>query len=255
VSRLHPSYLQPAFPAIALDGRLASAQRPLRSALLAMHHPIGASTGWLPGSRYDWTEMIRRACEVSTFAVELSALQEGELPGLIAFLEDRPRLPFHYLSVHAPTKGRDASEAKLAATLAKLPAHVAAVVVHPDQVEDPDAWRVLGHRLVLENMDTRKARGQTAEDLAPLFAELPDAGFCFDIAHASAVDESMELAHALLDAYGARLRHVHLSSLRLRAGVRSTHVPLYRRDEHRFAPVLRRCPDVPWILEAAPPRR
>lgn len=248
-------FLQPPFPALALSGRLASAQRPLRSALLAMHHPIGASTGWLPGSRHDWTEMIRRACEVSTFAIELSALDERELPGLIAFLEDRPRLPFHYLSVHAPTKGRDASEAELAAMLAKLPPHVAAVVVHPDQVSEPRTWSVLGHRLVLENMDTRKDRGQGPDDLAPLFEELPLAGFCFDIAHASAVDESMDLAHALLDAFGARLRHVHLSSLRLRAGVRSTHVPLYRRDEHRFAPVLRRCPDVPWILEAAPPRR
>lgn len=253
--RARPSAAQPAFPALALDGRLASAQRPLRSAMLAMHHPIGASTGYLPGPRYDWSEMIRRACEVSTFAVELSALDERELPGLTAFLADRPRLPFHYLSVHAPTKGRNLAEADLIALLARLPPHVDAVVVHPDQVEDASAWAALGHRLVLENMDTRKDSGQTPEDLAELFAALPLAGFCFDIAHASAVDESMALAHALLDAFGTRLRHVHLSSLRLRAGVRSTHVSLYRRDEHRFAPVLRRCPDVPWILEAPPPRR
>jgi sugar phosphate isomerase/epimerase len=105
---------------------------------------------------------------------------------------------------------------------------------------------------VLENMDARKPVGQRPEELGELFAALPEAGFCFDVAHAAQVDESMALAHALLDAFGGRLRHVHVSSLR--AG-RATHVPLYRKDEHRFREVLQRCPDVPWILEALPPRR
>ena len=117
---------------------------------------------------------------------------------------------------------------------------------------EPEAWRPLGRRLVLENMDPRKGSGQTPEDLARLFAVLPEAGFCLDVAHAGAVDESMRLAHRLLDVHGDRLRQVHLSSLR--AG-RSSHVALYRKDEQRFWPVLRRCPDVPWILEAPPPSR
>jgi hypothetical protein len=240
------------FPRLALDGRMRpGAARPLSRTLLADHHPLGASTGYMTARREDWATLVRRACEVSTFAVELSALGERELPGLLAFLEGRPLLPFHYLSVHAPTKGRRLPEPELAALLARLPPHVDAVVVHPDQIADPEAWRVVGHRLLLENMDARKPGGQRPEQLAALYAALPDAGFCLDVAHAAAVDPTMRLAHDLLDAHGRRLREVHLSSLRRDRG---SHVALTRRDEARFAPVLRRCPDVPWILEAPPPR-
>ncbi len=243
---------QPAFPLLALGGRLQTPTRPLRSALLAMHHPLGASTGYMDFSRGDWTGMVERAVEVSTFAAELSALGEDELPGLVAFLEGSPRLPFHYLSVHAPTKRRRRPEPELVALLDRLPAIVDSVVVHPDQITEPAAWLPLGRRLVIENMDPRKTLGQLPEHLAPLFAALPDAGFCLDVAHAGAVEEDMDVAHRLLDAFGSRLRQLHVSSLR--AG-RGQHVSLYRKDEARYARVLARCPDVPWILEAPPPRR
>jgi len=240
------------FPFLALDGRLErAATRPISRELLADHHPLGASTGYMATRREDWATLVRRACAVSTFAVELSALGERELPGLLAFLAGQPRLPFHYLSVHAPTKGLQLPEAELVGLLASLPPHVDAVVVHPDKVRDAEVWRGLGHRLVLENMDGRKPVGQRPEQLAELFAVLPEAGLCLDVAHAGAVDPTMCLAHELLDAHGLRLRQVHLSSLRRDRG---SHVPLTRRDELRFGSVLRRCPDVPWILEAPPPR-
>ncbi len=250
--RRPPSALQPAFPLLALSGRLQTPTRPLRSALLAMHHPLGASTGYMDFSRGDWTGMVERAVQVSTFAAELSALGEEELPGLVAFLEGTPRLPFHYLSVHAPTKRRRLPEGQLVALLDRLPAIVDAIVVHPDQIAAPEDWWPLGRRLVIENMDPRKTQGQLPEHLEPLFAALPDAGFCLDVAHAGAVEEDMSVAERLLDAFGARLRQLHVSSLR--AG-RGSHVSLYRRDEARYARVLARCPDVPWILEAPPPRR
>lgn len=244
--------LQPAFPLLALGGRLQTPTRPLRSALLAMHHPLGASTGYMDFSRGDWAGMVERAVGVSTFAAELSALGEDELPGLVAFLEGTPRLPFHYLSVHGPTKRRRLPEPELVAQLGRLPAIVDSVVVHPDQITQPDAWLPLGRRLVVENMDPRKTLGQLPEHLEPLFDALPDAGFCLDVAHAGAVEEDMGVAMRLLDAFGARLRQLHVSSLR--AG-RGSHVSLYRKDEARYGPVLSRCPDVPWILEAPPPRR
>jgi hypothetical protein len=240
------------FPGLVLDGRLRAADvLPLAREILADHHPLGASTGYMATRREDWASLVRRACDVSSFAVELSALSERELPGLLAFLAGRPRMPFHYLSVHAPTKGLRRPEGELVALLAMLPPYVDGVVVHPDTIRDPHAWRPLGHRLLLENMDARKPIGQRPGQLAELFAVLPEAGFCLDVAHAAAVDGSMRLAHALLDAHGARLREVHLSSLRRDRG---SHVPLTRRDEARYAPVLRRCPDVPWILEAPAPR-
>jgi hypothetical protein len=213
---------------------------------LLAHHPIGASTGFLVDARGDWPALADQAAALSPFTAELAALSEDELPGLMAFLAGAPSLPFHYLSVHAPSKNLKLAEAKLVDSLARLPAYVDAVVVHPDVIDDPAEFRRLGSRLVLENMDARKAGGRTADELAPFFAELPDAGLCLDVAHARDVDATMAGAHALLDRFAGRLRHLHVSSI----DDAGHHVPLRAGDEAAFRPILRRCRDVPWILEA-----
>jgi hypothetical protein len=211
------------------------------------HHPIGASTGFLVEARGDWSALADAAAALSPFTAELAALSEDELPGLLAYLAGLDgSLPFHYLSVHAPSKGLRMAEAKLVDALVRLPAYVDAIVVHPDVIDDPAEYRRLGARLVLENMDTRKARGRDADELAPYFAELPEAGLCLDVAHARDVDPSMRGAQELLDRFAGRLRHLHVSSID-RAG---HHVPLRAGDEEAFRPILRRCRDVPWILEA-----
>jgi hypothetical protein len=235
-----------------LEGRLRSVARMMpvaaltdRHPLLA-HHPIGASTGFLVEQRGDWPGLAERAAALSPFTAELAALSETELPGLAAFLTRDASLPFHYLSVHAPSKDLRMAEAKLVDTLARLPAQVDAIVVHPDVIDDPAEYRRLGSRLVLENMDSRKAGGRTADELAPYFAALPAAGLCLDVAHAGDVDPSLQSAHELLDRYACRLRHLHVSSL----DADGHHVSLRADDEEAFRPILRRCRDVPWILEA-----
>ena len=225
-----------------LDDRPATA-----AALLSGHHPLGASTGILP-SRGNWPALVQEAAAVSPFAAELAALDEQELPALEAFLARPGHLPFRYLSVHAPSKNRRIDEAALVGRLAALPPQVAAIVVHPDTIEDVALWRALDGRCVLENMDGRKALGQTADHLAPFFDALPTAGLCLDVAHAASLDPTMELAAELLDRFGSRLRHVHVSSL-----VDGAHAPVTIDDAERFRPVLRRCVDVPWILEAPAP--
>lgn len=132
--------------------------------------------------------------------------------------------------------------------LAELPVWVRSVVAHPDALFDTGAFRPLGSRLVLENMDDRKNTGRTADELEAFFEELPDAGFCLDVAHARSIGPTLAVAHQLLDRFRARLRHVHLSSL-----IDGHHVPVAPGDESLFAEVLDRCRDVPWILEAPPP--
>ena len=119
--------------------------------------------------------------------------------------------------------------------------------MHPDTIDRFEAYRPLGAKLLLENMDARKPGGRTAEELRRPFAELPEAGFCFDIAHAWSIDPSMAVAHELLDSFVDRLRHVHLSSL---SSDDLRHVTLTAEDEDLFNPVLGRCLDVPWIFEA-----
>ena len=220
------------------------------SIVLADHHPTGISTGVFAELRNEWPDLVAQAEGVSSFAVELSALAEPELEGLIEFLESRPPLPFRYVAVHAPTKNRQIPEAKLVRRLARMPLPVRSLVVHPDTISDVRVYRELRWRLCVENMDSRKGFGTTADELADLFADLPEAGFVFDIAHAHEVDPSMELAEELLDRLGGRLRHVHLSSIR-----DGRHVPLTEDDERLFRPLLARCSDVPWILEALVPER
>lgn len=213
---------------------------------VAAHHPLGASTGHL-GPRGDWDALLAEALAFSTLAAELAALSEPEFLDLAAWLPIAGRgLPFRFLSVHAPSKQRTLAERELVAALTMLPAGVDAIVVHPDTIEDPAAWTVLGATLVLENLDDRKETGRTVEELEPLMAALPEAGFCFDVAHADAIDPDLDEAHRLLDAFGERLRHVHVSSL----DGHGHHVPLHPDDERRYAVPLARCRDVPWILEA-----
>jgi hypothetical protein len=223
-----------------------STDRP--GSILASHHPVGASTGYMESLRGSWEAQVAEAIGLSPFAVELSALAEDELDSLIAYMGPRPKLPFRYLSIHGPSKARRLSEEKLVARLLRLAPEADAIVMHPDTIVDPLWYRPLGRKLVLENMDSRKTSGRTADELQPLFDELPNAGFCFDIAHAWSIDPDMGLGGELLDAFGQRLRHLHISSL----SPNSHHLPLSAEDEHRFHPLLARCLDMPWILEAPP---
>jgi len=198
--------------------------------------------------RGDWLAQVVQARSVSPFAAELSALHEGELDELGQFLLSRPRLPFRYLSIHGPSKGRALSEAVLVDRLRQLAPFADGIVMHPDTIDEPELYRPLGRLLILENMDARKERGRTASELSAWFDALPEAGFCFDIAHAWSIDDTMEIAGELLDAFGSRLRHLHVSSLS--TGLH--HETLSEEHEELFTPLLQRCVDVPWILEAPP---
>jgi hypothetical protein len=216
--------------------------------IVARHFPVGASTGYMDSLRGDWHAQVGEASAVSVFAVELSALSERELRPLRAYLESAGSLPFRYISIHGPSKDREMDEVHLVEELKRLGEWSDAIVLHPDTIEDPAIYRSLGRLLLIENMDSRKDSGRTREELEPIFEELPDAGFCFDVAHAWSIDPGMTVAAELLNAFAARLRHVHVSSL----SDELHHIPLTKEDERRFSPVLARCMDVPWILEAPP---
>ena len=218
------------------------------STLLASHRMVGCSTGYMVEQRGDWSALVEEAVATAPAAVELSALSETELPGLFAYLEDAPRLPFRFVSVHGPSKGRAMADDELVDALLRLPIWVSSIVLHPDVMVDVEAYRPLGRRLAVENMDARKDSGKTADALADVFAQLPEARLCFDIAHAGEVDPTLAVGEEILSRFADRLSHVHVSSL----DAASHHVPLNVDDEARFASLLRRCADVPWILEAPP---
>jgi hypothetical protein len=138
---------------------------------------------------------------VSTFAGELSALSGNELPGLLTFLRAKPRLPFRYVSVHTPVKHQGLDEPVLVQQPGGLPLWVRSIVVHPDGFVGPDAYRALGTRLVLENMDDRKATGRIADEDGDLLPGIARGRLLFDIVHAHSIDPSMDVARELLDRF------------------------------------------------------
>jgi hypothetical protein len=207
---------------------------------------VGPSTGYMVGARGDWPRLMAAAETCSLDVVELSALSAGELPSLLRFLADAGSLPFGHISVHGPSKSWDGTPAALATALGSIPAYVDGIVMHPETLGDLAAFADLGGRLRLENMDTRKDDARTVPELARFFDALPDARFCFDVAHAQLHDPAMGLAHELLDAFADRLAEVHVSSIE----PDGEHVPLRAADAEAFLPVLERCVGVPWVLEA-----
>jgi len=228
---------------------MATATRPERGeSIVSRHHPVGASTGYMGNLRGDWKAQVAESWTVSPFAIELSALSETELPSLRQYLSAVPSLPFRYVSVHGPSKNRQLDEESLVSELTELARYADAIVMHPDTIDSADRYQGLGRKLLLENMDARKSWGRTRDELAASFADLPEAGFCFDIAHAWSIKPDMSVAADLLDGFSDRLRHVHLSSL----SDELHHVPLTEEHEQLFGPLLDRCVDVPWILEAPP---
>jgi sugar phosphate isomerase/epimerase len=208
------------------------------------HELVGRSTRATQAD--DWAAAIAEAeAELGSAAVELMASRDDRLASLLVFLASRPAAldRFGYVSVHAPM--RSASWTDVCARLAELPPRVQTIVVHPQPEVERTLLRSLGARIAIENMDVTKPGGRTAEELRSLFAALPGAGFCLDVAHVWTNDSSLALGHDLLDAFGGRLRQLHVSGIE----ADGTHRPTTEDDLQRYAPLLERCRNVPWIFE------
>jgi hypothetical protein len=193
----------------------------------------------------DWSGQIARATGWSRAAIELGAYTPAALDSAVVFLRRSPP-PIGYLSLHLPFALDDGGEERLVGRLVALESRVA-VVQHPDVLTEPAMLAPLGNRLVLENMDVRNP-GRDVDELEPYFRVLPEAGLCLDVAHAKTLDPELRLAHELLEAFGTRLREVHISGI----DEQGNHLPLDADAVDSFAGVLRRCRGVPWILESLP---
>lgn len=206
---------------------------------------IGYSTGAL--ARSDVRGALDLLAARGTGAIELSALRTHELSPL---LDAVPSLDLHayaHVSVHAPSMFTAAQEQAIAELLLPVARRGWLVVVHPDAIHDFSPWTVFGDRLCLENMDRRKPVGRTVEELRPFFDRLPQASFCFDMAHARQCDTSMTEAFRLLRAFGDRLAEVHVSEL----DAHSRHVRLTNAGVRACKEVSSMIPlDVPVIIEA-----
>jgi hypothetical protein len=206
---------------------------------------IGFSTGAL--ALADFRGALRMLRGTQCDAVELSALRPEELQPLIASIGALDLDQFAIISFHVPSKIDPRSEHETVQLLGQVAARGWTIVVHPDAITDFALWRQLGPALALENMDKRKPIGRYAHELVPLFAQLPQACFCFDIGHARQVDPSMAEAGTILRQFRDRLRLIHISEV----NSQSKHDPLSLSAILAFQKVTHLIPyDVPFIIES-----
>lgn len=206
---------------------------------------IGFSTGAL--FRDQLAQGVDLLRQLMLVTVELSALRLRELPALLSFVRENDLSYFDYVSLHAPTDFLAEQESALAsALLAVASERQWHVVVHPDCIRDVNAWRPFGGLLCIENMDKRKSVGRTARELEDVFAALPLATLCFDIAHARQVDTTMSEAYRVLGRFGDRITQIHMSEVTSA----STHDRISDSAVASFREVATYMPDVPIILES-----
>ncbi|HEX5149991.1 MAG TPA: hypothetical protein VFW07_01010 [Parafilimonas sp.] len=204
----------------------------------------GFSTGALAkGNFYLALELLQGS---SANAVELSALREDEVKTLIAVLSDLNLDKYEYISFHAPSKLFLMHERELINLVAPVVKKGWPVIVHPDIISDYGAWRQLNNCLCIENMDKRKPTGRTSADMETIFEKLPEASFCFDIAHAHQVDPTMADAYTMVTKFKHRLREIHISSV----NTQSQHEGITFEALLSFRKIADFIPAVPVIIES-----
>ena len=206
---------------------------------------IGFSTGSL--ALGDFQSAIRMLANSSANVIELSALREREFDDLLHCIENLNLKQYKYISFHAPSKLEIYSEERIVRNLKKVIDYGWPIVVHPDIIKDFKLWRTLGSFLCIENMDKRKPIGRTTSDLEAIFMYLPEASFCFDLAHVRQVDPTMTEASTMLKRVGHKLKQLHVSDV----NTRSIHEPLNLEAIFAFRKVSYMIDkDIPIILES-----
>lgn len=205
---------------------------------------IGFSTGALALGDFRMGLDLVRKKQIT--AIELSALRFRELPELMAELPKLDLRQFSYVAIHAPSLF-DATEEHLIVEQLRGVRDDFSIVLHPDTIHDFTQWTGLGARLLIENMDRRKTDGRTAKELSIWFDRLPDAGLCFDLAHAQHFDPTMTEAFQILAQFGNKIRQVHISEL----DSASHHFPLSYSATQAFSEVVAKIPKhAAFIIES-----
>lgn len=205
----------------------------------------GFSTGAL--AKNDFKRAIDLLRKSSATAIELSALREDEVKGLVDSIEDLDLNRFEYISFHAPSKLINMSEDELINLLQPVLRKGWPIITHPDIITNFNNWEKLGNCVCIENMDKRKPIGRTTIDLNDIFNKLPAASFCFDIAHARQVDPTMTEGYYMVNRFKDKLKEIHISSV----NTQSKHESLTFESLLSFKKLAEFIPDnIPIILES-----
>jgi len=206
---------------------------------------IGFSTGSI--ALGDFKAGISFLKEKNIKVIELSALRENEL---INFMDEIDSLDidfFDYVSFHAPSKLVKFDEPQFVNILKQIAKKNWLIIVHPDIINNFSLWNSLGRLLCIENMDKRKNSGRTVADLEFIFEQLPEASFCFDVAHARQIDSTMSEAKLMINKFKNRLKQIHLSDV----NSQSKHESLSLESLLSYSKLFEMLPSgIPIILES-----
>jgi len=206
---------------------------------------VGFSTGAL--ARGDYRHALDMLSDKPVTAIELSALRQNELWPLVEDLDNLNLHRFRYVAFHAPSAIDPSFELPAIELLERVAARGWPIIVHPNAMHTPAAWARFDTLLCIENMDKRKPVGQTAADLAGIFAALPRASLCFDLGHARQVDPTMSEATAILQCFSQKLKQLHVSDV----NTQSKHDPLSLESMLAFQRVSHLVPpEIPIIMES-----
>lgn len=205
----------------------------------------GFSTGAL--ERDDYRTALNWLCEHDVDTVEISALRFAELKPLICDLDRLSTDHFRYVSFHAPSSFEPEQEEEVVDLLGAVFQRGWNIVVHPDVIRKPDLWQRFGRNLLIENMDRRKLSGRTVRELELVFAKLPEARMCLDVAHARQLDTTLTLLFELISHFRDKIAEIHISEL----DSRCRHVPMscHAVDDYRSLTWLKLI-SVPVIIES-----
>jgi hypothetical protein len=207
--------------------------------------PIGFSTGAL--AKGDFMDALRMLRPHELPCVELSALRMEEVERLTEALPTLNLQGYMSVSFHAPSRFQREDEVRLAELLLEHVPKTWPIVMHPDAVFDYGVWQQFGRQLAIENMDRRKPCGRGVNELAKIFAELPEASLCFDIGHSRQHDSSMTEAYLILTTFSDRLMQVHVSEV----NSESHHDPISYGSKLAFQQVAGLIPEeTPIIIES-----
>jgi hypothetical protein len=146
----------------------------------------------------------------------------------ISKLKKEDLLGFEYVSLHAPSFDI-MSETQIVEVLEKIKeAHgrinFKAVVIHPYANINWEIFKQYDLPFLIENMDWKKEVGKYVESLNEIFLKF-DAAMVLDVNHCLTNDPSMHLVSDMLEAFGERIKEIHLS------GFESFHEPLFQTEQ------------------------
>lgn len=155
---------------------------------------------------------------------------------------------FSYKSIHLPSDVIYKKDSKIIQLLDKVARYYKKidadlVLVHPDVVDD---WRVFENykmNWAIENMDNRKEKYRTAQELEDFFEKKPDWKLVLDLNHCYSNDSTMKLADDIIVRLKNKIAEIHLS------GYTRYHEPLFKTKQKFIIDYCVKL-DVPVIIES-----